>query len=385
MPTIIRTPSGRRVQFEDGVSESRAFELARQSYPELFPDVVEEPKPAPAPAPKSRTFGEAATDLGASLATGIGGLAQIPSQLTGLVTGEMSPDKQFSPFGLVGIAGKKLEDYAKSIKSPYLLAQEEAQQKNIQEAYEKDGLIGEAGAAIKGVITNPALLTSFLAEQIPNFIGSLGAGAVAKIGVKTVAALSKGIINDVAGTAAKAGVRTAVASNAAMQGIDIGADTYQSVYDRLKEIQPNMPDEERNSIALSKARAAGASAAVISLGLNQLPGAKSIEKAVLGRTEKEILERAPKGFLRKVAEGFGGEALSEGIEEGPGGQLLTNVALQQVDPSQPLGKGVGSASAMGAITGGIFGGLSGPLEGSTPPKLEKNPSDQRLIALNQQY
>jgi hypothetical protein len=371
MPTIIEGPTGRRFQFESDIPEARAFELAKQQHPEFFPEEIK----APAPVPTSRTFGEAAVDSGASITKGIGSLIQLPSQALGLVSGNMEA-------GPVGRFGKSVEEYGQSLKSPYLLAQDAQQQKLVQEAYEKNGILGEAGQAIKGTITNPALLTSFLFEQIPNFIGSLGAGAVAKIGVKTVARLSAGIIEDVASTSAKAGVRSALATNAVMQGTDVGAETYQSVYDRLKEVSPGMSDDERKETALSKGRAAGAAAAAISLGLTQLPGAQTIEKAFLGKAAGDIEKQAGKGFLRRTAEGFGGEALSEGLEEGPGGQLLTNVALQQVDPNQRLGQGVGAATGLGAIAGGIFGGLSGAVSTNKPPP---PPLDTQFQVLASKY
>ena len=40
-------------------------------------------------APKERTWGEAATDIAASVGSGIGKTMQVPGQLYGLITGDM--------------------------------------------------------------------------------------------------------------------------------------------------------------------------------------------------------------------------------------------------------------------------------------------------------
>ena len=46
--------------------------------------------PAPQPPSKQRTYGEALQDIGAGVVGGIGSLVQLPGQLYGLATGDMS-------------------------------------------------------------------------------------------------------------------------------------------------------------------------------------------------------------------------------------------------------------------------------------------------------
>jgi hypothetical protein len=161
MPRTISLPKNNTAIVQDGNTDEQAIAYWKAQRPDIFlPDA-----PPEKPVPTSRTFGEAAVDIGAGFTKGIGSLVQLPSQVSGLVSGDMEA-------GTVGKFGKSIEEYGESLKSPYLRAQEAQQQKLTQQAYEKSGILGEAGQAIKGTITNPALLTSFLAEQVPNFIGS---------------------------------------------------------------------------------------------------------------------------------------------------------------------------------------------------------------------
>jgi hypothetical protein len=367
MSRILYLPDNSHVVVADHVSDSDALVVARQRYPDAFsaPKEVAAPKP-----PEKRGWGEAVVDTGASLGKGIGSLMQLPSQAAGLLTGDMEP-------GFIGKAGKSLEDYSQSLKSQPLLAKEAAQQAKIKEAYETGGIGKEMATAVGSTITDPALLTSFLAEQIPNFIGSLGTGLVAKLGVGAAKSIAGVAAKEAAKSAAKAGVAASVATGVAMQATDVGADTYQQVYDRLKQTHPEMDDAQMRDFALSKGRTAAAQAAVISAGTQFIPGAQTIEKAVLARglgkegaTEaaRQVAKKAAaEGAFKRGVKGVFGEAIPEGIEEGPGGQLLTNMALQEVDPSQRLGQGVGAATGMGALAGGVFGGIGGASNRPAPP------------------
>jgi len=360
MPRRLYLPDSSYVTVPDNATDEQGLAWAKQNFPDAFPAAVKAPV-----VPLERTYGEAVTDVGASAVSGLGSLIQLPSQLTGLVSGDMTP-------GMLGRAGKSVEDYGQSLKSKYLIQQQQEQQKRQEEAYAKSGFFGEAGEALKGTITNPALLTSFLAEQIPNLIGSMGVGFVAKYGTKTVLAIAGKTAEEIAPLAAKYGVRTAVAANALMQGTDVGADTYQQVYDRLGEVAPYMSEAERQETALSKARVAAFEAGVISMGLGAVPGTQTIERALLGKGLKKTEKELSEGVFKRTAKGVLGEAAQEGIEEGPGGQLLTNIGLQQVDPNQELGKGVGAATALGSIAGGVFGGAAGAA--SRPQRTQERPT-----------
>ena len=83
------------------------------------------PAQVPAPAPQGeRTYGEAATDIGAGLMSGTGKLIQFPGQLYGLATGAIG-DEDFGTTGVQGV-GKAMQDWAKEQKSAELLRREKA-------------------------------------------------------------------------------------------------------------------------------------------------------------------------------------------------------------------------------------------------------------------
>ena len=128
--------------------------------------------------------------------------------------------------GLQGL-GKRLEAYGEESKSPVLKAREALRNKKMQEA---EGFLQEAGVAIKSTITDPALVSSFFFEQIPNLIGTGGFGALAKGGTKILMAQAT------EQALAKAGIRGAISGGAVMQGADIGTDTYNQIYSELKKL-----------------------------------------------------------------------------------------------------------------------------------------------------
>jgi hypothetical protein len=222
--------------------------------------------------PKERTWGEAATDIAASLGSGIGKTMQVPGQLYGLITGDMETPQgppqntEEAKKALVRGAGnaampgmssaqslgKRLEEYSESKKSEVLKAKEEERNRIIQEA-ESKGLWEQAKAAGAATITDTALLTSFLAEMAPNMVP---VGAAARLGRGAVLAgqIAKGVGREAAEVAAqKAGTRAALGTGAVMQGADVGTDTYEEAYKEL--IARDVPQEEAKQRALNLARA----------------------------------------------------------------------------------------------------------------------------------
>ena len=316
MPYDIRLPDGTLVNnIPDEIDPVQAKAKLLDAYPELALN-------------EKRTWGEAATDIGASLGKGIGTLAQIPGQVAGLVTGEMNPDT-----GLQGL-GRRLENYSQEAKSPVLKAKEVNRQKKIEEA---DGFFKEAGTAIAETIKDPALITSFFSEQVPNLIGAGGGGILTKVGAKL-------LFRDATETAlAKAGTYGARASEAAMQGADIGSDTYEKIYDyRIKQ---GATPEEAQKDALYGGRKAAIEAGAITFGTSF--GA--------GSTIEQALTRGAAGSTKHgIIRGTVGEFASEAAEEG-GGQLASNYELKQVAPETDVMKGVGAAAGLGGIGGALFG------------------------------
>ncbi len=287
-------------------------------------------------AKKKRTWGEAATDIGGSLVKGVGQLAQLPGQVAGLVTGDIDPTT-----GLQG-AGQKLEAYGEELKSPTLKAKEQLRSQKIDQA---DGMLAEFGTAIKETIKDPALVTSFFAEQVPNLFGA-GAG-----GIATKGAVKLAMREATEAALGKAGVRGAVGTGAVMQGADIGTDTFDTTFKGL--VDGGMPAIQAQKIALDKARVAAIEAAGISAATAFLPGGTTIERALVGKGMPGV-----GGF----AKGMAGEALSEGVEEG-GGAFAKNVGVAEAIPGTSLTKGVGAAAGLGALGGALFGGPTGAITG----------------------
>jgi hypothetical protein len=282
-----------------------------------------------------------AKDIGASFVSGLGSTLQIPGQLGELIgfqrTGDL-PDQEKT--GLQKI-GQQVQTFGQEAKSPTLVAK---QQLLARDVAKEDSFVGEFATQFKGLATDPALLTSFFAEQLPNFIGSYGIGALGKGGAKL---LIKESTEEALAKAAKVGVGTAIGGNAVMQGTDIGYDTYQSVYKELRK--QGVAEEEAQGIALSKGRVAALEAAGISLAATRLPGGASIERAMLGKGLPGTT-----GFLKSTL----GETFSEALEEG-GGAFAKQIALNEVNPEISLLKGVGAATALGGLGGALMGAPAG--------------------------
>lgn len=330
----VETPDGKILKIEgpEGASEDQLLGFAASQYyaqqeQETAPVVAQE-------APKGRTWGEAGTDIGASLLSGVGSLAQMPGQI-GTLAGLYKPEEAAA--GLQGM-GKQLEEYGQSLKSQELKAKEAARAQKVSKA---EGVVDEFVTAIKETALDPALMTSFFAEQVPNLIGSMGAGLLTKAGLKVALRGATEQVLD------KAAVRGMVGTNAAMQGADVGADTYEELYARLTK--DGMDPAKASEIALDKARMAAVESAAVSIGTTMLPGGTTIERALVGRG----LPRTG-GILKGVA----GEAVQEGLEEG-GGKLASNIQQAELYPETDIFKGVGEAAGMGALMGGAFGGIGG--------------------------
>ena len=293
-----------------------------------------------------RTWGEAASDIGASLASGAGAALQFPGQLVGLVPGLRGVGEAMQA------PGEALQSWGEGLKSQGLKAREALRNQKLSEA-EKDGVLAEFATAIKSTISDPALLASFVTEQLPQLIGPggaakvttmLGKGAVEAAGKGLAAEAAKEATGKAAAALGKKAASAAVGTGATMQGADIGDETYKRVYAAAKA--QGMSDEDAKSVAASKARVAALEAGAISIAAQRLPGGRAIEERLAGVPGKGRLV----GAL--------GEAASEAVEEG-GGRIAGNVGVAEVDPNQSLLQGVGTAAGLGVIGGGTMGAALG--------------------------
>lgn len=315
------------------------------------------------PPSKERTYGEGLQDLGGAAIRGIGSLVQVPGQVYGLITGDMRRT------GVLGL-GKDIEEYGETLKSPGLVAREQARQQAIKEATAKEGQFGAFKSAFSETVKDPALLLTFLAEQAPQLLVPFGAAKIAK-----GAAAARGA-GEVA--AAQAGVRGAVGAAGVQQGADVGAGAYENIYAELKS--KGASDKEAAEGALNLARAAGASGAIISLLAQRLPGAKVLEETFAGVP-------GTTGRAARVTRGALGESAGE-ITEEVGGRFGQNLAMREVKPEQSLTEGLGETAGMAAIGGGLLGGVAGlarrpqPLEAPVieppPPPPITSPEQQRI-------
>jgi hypothetical protein len=318
--------------------------------------------------PKERTWGEAVKDVGAGVVSGVGSLTQLPGQIYGLATGD------FSDTGLTKV-GRELKETGESMKSEELKRREVERSAKIAEA-EKKGQISAGVTAFMETVTDPALLTNFIAEQVPNLIPALG---VAR-GLKA------------AGMGAQA-VRGAVGTGAVQQGADVGTQAYEELYKELKS--KGMSNEEAAGSALGYARAVGLSGAAFSVLAQKLPGAKALEEALAGVERKAttgILGKAGiAGRAGRAAAGAAGEAGSEVFEE-TGGKFSQNVAMAMERPGYDLTTGLGQTAGMAAVGGVGMGGVSGALQGVAPEAVPEPPRtvrgseliERQIAVLNQQ-
>lgn len=332
----IQAPNGKTYQIEgpEGASDAQVAQAVIAQFPE-----------ANKPPSTERTWGEATGDIGASAVSGLGSLIQMPGQLYGLATGN------FNDTGTLGL-GKSIQKWGEEHKSEGLRAREAKRERKVAAA-EQEGQLSAFGTSFKETIKDPALLMSFLAEQVPQLFvpgsAAMGAGR---------AAFTKAIAAGASETAAKAaavaaGTAAAKGAGAVQQGADVGAQAYQDVYDRL--IKQGKSKEEAAAQAIGLARATGASGAIISWLAQGLPGADALEKALAGGASKA-------GIARAFAAGAAGEGLSEMTEEG-GGKFTQNLALREVDPTQSLLQGVGATMGQAAVGGVGMGGISGGISG----------------------
>jgi len=357
MSYVVGLPNGRSIEFPDTVSRDEAARIIQRQFPEL--------------APKERTYGEAFSDIGAAGLGGIGSLVQLPGQLYGLATGD------FSKTGALG-AGQDLEEYAKGLKSKGLLAREAARDVAMQNA-EKQGQFQAFKTAIGQTVSDPALLSTFLAEQLPQIIpAALTGGTTAALTSGNVLAkaaarqISKEAAEKVAQREAiRAGTSAAIGTGAVQQGADIGAGTYDEVVKEL--VSKGATPEQAGQAAINLARASGVSGAALSLIANRyLPGGQALERVLAGgATGKGIITGAATGAVKELP--------SEILEE-TGGRFTQNLALREVKPEQSLTQGLGATAgqaALGAVgLGGITGAIGG--RGGVAPEV---PVDQQESAI----
>lgn len=280
---------------------------------------------------------------------GIGGL-------WGLATGDMDNRKLRE--------AKDLAKQARAGMSTYQQDKDRSSQVAVEKAEKEGGFWSGLGEGIMQGLDDPMMAIS---RQLPLLaVGGISGGA-------TKAAAGQFIRQATEKTMIELGAAGAVASMAAMQGSDIGADAYERVLAIKPETwaknvdfqalikQGESEDAAKHAIALREGRIAAAKAAAISIASQKLPGGSTLEKVMMGAGGKGGIAGMGIGALKGAA----GESLQESIEEG-GGQKFSNEAVQAVDPTQSSMQGVGGAAGQGAAVAAILGGTAGGVSGFTP-------------------
>lgn len=317
----------------------------------------------------TKNFVANAGDVGLGLASGVSGLLKMVGDVYGLATGDM--DNWASNTGRAG------SEFFQSAESEDQKARRAEVRAMVDAAPDE---IGKALAYVKGTITNPMLAASTLAEQAPNLIGSGGVGALVRKGAEKILlrkAASEAAMKLAAKKAAALGVGAAVGTGASMQGGDVGGDAYLESLVGLEQMtKPQLMqipeiaqlvsrdatiEEAKLAYALTLARKTGAVAGGISLAANNLPGGRTIEKALVGGAARGAGSR-----VAGAVTGALGEAFTEALEEG-GGQIAKNAFARGFDPTRDLTEGVGEAVGQAVLTSGVMGGIAGASRGSVEP------------------
>jgi hypothetical protein len=286
-------------------------------------------------APTERTYGQAAVDTLGTLAKGFGNVVALPSQVGKLVGLE--------DYSIGKDTSKNIQDFGESLISDPIKQRKANVDALVQAAADK-GVLEQAMVAFKETGKDPALLGDFLLETIPSLL--LG-GGVGK-GLQLLGAGAKTVLGGVLGT------------NAVMQGADVGSQTYDEAYKYL--LNQGVPEEQAKQKAREVAGPVALGSGALSVGSQFLPGARGLEKALLG----------VKGSTGRITGAIGtglGESLGEGVEE-TGGKFLSNLGLQQINPEQSLTEGLGQTLGLSTLGGLAFGAPAGALRGRASENLE---------------
>lgn len=297
---------------------------------------------------------------------GVGQTIGLAGQGYGLLTGDMD--------NAATRVSKDVVDYWRAPEQrSSALRQKEA---DIQSAVDQaDGEWAKFGTQLWETLKRPEMIPLELARQASNFLVMGGAGGLTgRMALK--GALKKGLADDIAlATARKVGAGTAVTTEAAMNGAEVGGAAFDQMLDLKDDLWDQDPefralleqgesrDTAKTHIALNASRLAALKAAGLSAGVGMAPGMQPFEKWLTGLGDigkGALLARATKAGAK--------EAFEEGFVEEGMGQVFQNQAVQEVDPNQSTWQGVGQASAQGVLIGGPMGMLAGAMQKRLPAK-----------------
>lgn len=304
----------------------------------------------------TRTLGESLSDTAMQFGKGSGNLVKNIGDI-GAMLGATDNSMQR--------LGKETADFYDKKLSPAYKAKQANQQREIDA---EQGEVMKFWRTLETSATDPALFLGLVTEQLPQLAigGVVGRGV--GLGAKALGAGAK-----VAG-----GLATGanVGTQGALQGADIGGDTYENLMkldDKMWSANPKFQamveqgadaQQAKHEISLELARKAGAVAGGISLATNALPAMRTSERVLSGAMD------GGQGLIKGATKGFIGEGLGEAVEES-GGQVSSNYFQKNVNPNQSLTQGAGQAGAQGFLVGGPMGGVFGAVEGARPKTMNE--------------
>ena len=312
------------------------------------------------PPSTKRTGGEVITDIAVAAASGVGSMLEGFGTLYGLASEDMNN-------GLRQL-GQATTKYWDSLKSEGLVERERQRKEKIDAA---DSDVEKFTTAIWQTVKDPALLTTIVGQNIPMKIPGGAAGRVAGALGKVAGASAEG--------ASMLSLGTAITSNAVLQGADVASNAYedaiklpQTLWDAnpaYLELRGEVGDQKaKEAMARDMALQAGVYGALLSAGVNSIPGMQSVERMVTG-----TLRGSGAGMIRGALTGGLKEATTEALEEG-GGKAFANQALQQIEPDRSLMKDVAENAGLGAAGGGPLGVLAGAAGGRARDALPPMPA-----------
>ena len=328
--------------------------------------------------PPDRTVGEIAGDLGVSALRGtgnlVGGLAQTGLSLAGGVLEATDWMQSAAGFG-----DPNLRRYAVATQEGLSGAMDEANQgwraleseptqmrneKFAEDMKAQEGSIDKILFGAQTMITDPAMLTNMLVEQIPNMAGMLSvarrAGASAFEAAMKRGASRKGAQDE----AQDAAVRANLAMTGAQGAGFSAADAAQAVFDMSPEdiakseayqelVASGMaPDEARAALARDAANIAATISGPVATATGRLTAGLEarVARGTLntGAVIPGIMGAAARGSLEEVAQETG---------EGVG----SNIGLREtVDPNREIMDGVAERVGPAMVLGGLMeGGMYG--------------------------
>ncbi|ULQ47391.1 hypothetical protein JN531_003700 [Flagellatimonas centrodinii] len=312
------------------------------------------------PAAAGRGVGGTLKDLGVGVVQGAvnlaGGLAELPNLATGgaldqnvVRPAQRALDRALGGPGVDngGISGgiARINEGLDAAASPTL----QGRRQELAEAMDRGPL-----AAAGKVVTDPVLMSQFLAEQVP-IIATLGAGSVGTAGRTAAAARAGGA----GAKAAQEAGRTAAQRNLVGANVAMGAGfSGQEAQQRAAAL----PDEawQANPEYVALAKQVGPEEAKRRLGVEAGQIAAAVGGPISGAISRLTAPFEAQVFTRSLNTGLpaavGKEAVEEAVQEG-GEAFAANLGVQQrADPSQALGEGVLESAAVGGAVGGVLGG-----------------------------